>query len=182
MIINFDKKVKSLERQNKWNEVIDLLESQWKKDKSDLNKCLCIGAEIWFVLVFYERLDIKDVNNNHLVDKLMDITNYGFEHFLNESRFNAIFGYMIYLMPYHFKDFDGDYYGWVNKGRNMMKKAYLVEKSNPVYSALYYSSIGQDKKFNESCILFNQRKNEFFSQNDEVGGYFHRILSCSSYR
>lgn len=177
MIINFDKKVKSLERQNKWNEVIELLESQWKKDQSDLNKCLCIGTELWFLLVFYERLDIKDVNTNHLADKLMDITNYGFEHFMNENSFNAIFGYMIYLMPYYFKDFDGDYYGWVNKGRNMMKKAYIAEKSNPVYSALYFNSIGDDKSNKESCILFNQNKDKYFSEYEEVGSYFIRILS-----
>lgn len=177
LIIEFDKKVKILESQNKWNDVIELIESQWKKDKLDLNKCLCVGTEIWFVLVFYERLEIDDIDEKSLMEKLMYITNFGFEHFIDEASFNAIFGYMIYLMPYYFNDYGGDYEGWKNKGRDMMKKAYMEEKSNPVYAALYSRSQGEDEKNKEACSVFIQNKNSYFSESEEVGDYFIRILS-----
>ena len=180
MILTFNEKVKELEHQNKWNEVFELLHIEWEEDKTNINNFLCLGTEIWFILVFYERLRIKIIDKNLLYEKLKELKNYGFEKFENQKYFNAIFGYMIKVMPYLFID-DGtavSYDEWQKKGEEMIRKAYLKEKSNPFFAALYFCSIYDEEKMKDSCRLFTQVKNEFFSEDEEVGAYFIRILSC----
>lgn len=180
MILKFNNKIKELEEQNKWNEIVELLTNEWEKDKTDLNNYLCLGTEIWFLIVFYDRLRIKSIDRNSLILKLNEIKNYGFDNFKNQVYFNAIFGYMIYLMPYYFFDGDGTaaaYDEWQTRGKNMMQKAYLKDKYNPVFAALYYNSHGKEEKFKKSSMLFSQDKHKYFSESEEVGSYFIRILS-----
>ena len=179
MVLTFNNKIKDLEKQKKWSEAVEFLYVEWEKDKKNFNNYLCLGTEVWYVLVYYIRMRIEDIGYEWLTHKLQDIASYGFENFQNHNYFNAIFGYMIYMTPHAFlKRFtSAAYEEWQNKGKEMMKIAYLEEKTNPFIATLYFHSIGDEEKMKEASSLFAQNIKDFFSEDEEVGSYFVRVFS-----
>jgi hypothetical protein len=90
------------------------------------------------------------------------------------AEFNFIAGYAISIFPYEF----GDYEELEIKGKEMLKKAFEMEQSNPIYEMVYLGSKNRNKKeeslYKKSCaesklilkIKYNGKGllNEYYNQ------------------
>lgn len=164
--IVFDDCVFDFEKKQRWNTVINYLFDKWKNDPYCLNNLLCIGTELWYVILEMDYWNnspttlpknIELVSDKYLQNKLMEVTRWGFDNFADSPLFNAVFGYLIKVMPYLFIDYNGDYVGWREKGINMIKRSYEIDNSCLVIRALYCELTVQPEeqsvndKFMDSC-------------------------------
>lgn len=182
----FDERIATLEKDNRWETIINIVWSQWEADPNNLNCLLCAGTQLWYTLLMmdYIRDDPSPMSNVELVpDKilqrqLMSVTRYGFNHFANNPIFNAYYGYMIFLMPYFFLDYNGDYSGWQEKGLNMICHAYSLEPNNPFVKAIYFEheGFGKDTPFFGACKEIWSAFTLDQWGYSEVQQYFYRIL------
>lgn len=185
--LKFDERIATLEKDNRWKTAADIVLEQWESTPSDLNYLLCVGTQMWYTILVmdYIRNDpspptaVEFVPEMYLQEKLMNATRYGFEHFANNPIFNAYYGYMIYLMPYFFLDYNGDYLGWQAKGYEMMRRSYNLDINNPFTKAMYYGSegCGKDTPFYDACKEIWSLITPEQWGDSEVQQYFFRILN-----
>lgn len=127
--------LRELEEQEKWEEAAALLYSQWKAQKNDCD-ILCTAAfECWFTL---EECDCTSSSTHNLKRILIEMTEYGKEHFGEDSKFLWLFGYMIILFPFWF--YEGDdrwYHQWERCGEKMLLKATRLDPDDPLVRMTY---------------------------------------------
>lgn len=187
----FDKRIASLEKDNRWKTAADIVFEQWETNPNDLNCVLCAGTQLWYTLLVMEYIRndpspttaVEFVPDMQLQKHLMNVTRYGFEHFANNPVFNAYYGYMICLMPYFFLDYNGDYLGWQEKGHEMMRRSYNLDSNSPFTKAMYYESegYGKDTLFYDACQEIWSIITPEQWGNSEVQQYFFRILHGDSF-
>ena len=186
----FDERVSKLEKDNRWGAVVRIVLQQWNDCPNDLNRLLCAGTQLWYTLLVMDyirndplQLDDEFVPDIHLQNDLMIVTRYGLIHFAENPIFNAYFGYMIYLMPYFFIDYNGDYLGWQAKGLEMMRLSYILDPDNPFTKAVYYEKdgYGKDTPFFDACReIWSKLTPEQWGET-KVQQYFFRILHGESF-
>lgn len=187
----FDKRITTLEKDNRWKTAADIVLQQWEANPNDLNCLLCVGTQLWYTLLVmdYIRNDpspptaVEFVPDIQLQKHLMNVTCYGFKHFANNPIFNAYYGYMICLMPYFFLDYNGDYLGWQEKGHEMMRLSYNLDTNSPFTKAMYYVSegSGKDTPFYDACKEIWSKITPEQWGDSEVQQYFFRILHGDSF-
>jgi len=176
-MINFPTCIRLLEEQNQWEQAIYYLLKEWKSDQFNLNKLLCASTEIWFVLVFFERLEeAEQIDEQWIQSELKDMTDFGFQHFPDEMLFNLFFGYMIILFPYYFDIGDNDYDDKQQLGSEMCLKALQICPNNPVAKIFCRNELddifSQLLKEGEAYVCAH-----FPEDGSEVIQYYRRILS-----
>jgi len=163
----------------------------WLANPDSLNCLLCAGTQIWYTLLVLD--DIKDeslalgkidlISDEQLKNNLMRVTRYGFEHFSNDSAFNAYFGYMISVMPYLFLDYNGDYLGWQERGNEMIRFSFHLNPNNLFAEALYLEldGCGRGTPFYNACQKIWSRITPEQWGYSGVQRYFFRILHGDSF-
>lgn len=184
--LKFDKRISSLEKENRWETAVNIVWEQWKSQPNDLNSLLCAGTQLWYSILIMDELkygpilvhDTEIISDSRLQRDLIEITRYGFEYFVNEPIFNAYFGYMISTMPYFFLDYGGDYDGWRNKGIKMMRRSYVLAPDNPFCEAMHYEKDYDDVelRYFEACKKIWSKITPMQWGDSEVQQYFFRIL------
>lgn len=187
----FDKRIATLEKDNRWKTVVDIVLQQWEASPNDLNCLLCVGTQLWYTLLVmdYIRNDpfpptaVEFVPDIQLQKHLMNVTRYGFKHFANNPIFNAYYGYMICLMPYFFPDYNGDYLGWQAKGSEMLRRSYKLDPNSPFTRAMYFEKDGYEKDtpFFDACKEIWSKMTPAQWGDSEVQQYFFRILHGDSF-
>jgi len=122
-----------LEAAEKYNEAY----SEYKKLILENNA----DFETWKYYFFFLWSMIEDVSG--ILKKDIDIRTEleselknGLNKYSELSEFNFIAGYAISIFPYEF----GDYEELEIKGKEMLKKAFELEQSNPIYKMVYLGS------------------------------------------
>ena len=184
--LHFDDVTKGLEIAHQWYSATQRLYELWERDPMNLNNLLCVGTETWYCLLAcdYDSLDPEQqrIIPSFEVDKLYEILtiifHYGERNFSENAIFNAYFGYMIRVMPYFFLDCAGDYVGWQNKGKKMVRSAYMQEPNNPFVRAIYFEQESyQSEEFDAACKLLWSEVSPSVWGDSEVPQYFLRILN-----
>ena len=144
--LEFDTKILEYEKQNRWGSAADYAFQLWLDNPKNLNRLLCAGTQLWYTLLVLD--DIKKdslsleeselISETYLKKRLMKVTWFGFDHFPDDTVFNAYFGYMISLMPHFFCDYSGDYLGWQEKGNKMIRLSYIKNSDNLFAEALCF--------------------------------------------
>ena len=189
--LDFNNIVPTLEKENRWKTVVDIVLQQWKASPNDLNYLLCAGTQLWYTLLVMDCIrndpfapdDVEIVPDEQLQIDLMNVTRYGFKHFADNPIFNAYFGYMISVMPYFFLDYNGDYLGWRAKGIEMMHRSYNLDPNSPFTKAMCYKSdgYGKDTPYYNACKEIWSEITPTQWGNSEVQQYFFRILHGDSF-
>lgn len=189
--LTFDKRIPKLEKKNCWKTAVDIVMQQWLANPHDLNCLLCAGTQLWYTLLVMDHIRndpspptaVEFIPDIQLQKHLMNVTRYGFKHFANNPIFNAYYGYMIYLMPYFFLDYNGDYLGWQAKGIEMMCLSYRLDPDNPFTKAMYYEQdgYGKDTPFYDACKEIWSKITPVQWGDSEVQQYFFRILHGDSF-
>ena len=187
----FDKRIATLEKDNRWKTAANIVLQQWENNPNDLNSLLCAGTQLWYTLLVMDDIrndpfppdNIEFISDEQLQNNLLHVTRYGFKHFADNSIFNAYFGYMISVMPYFFLDYNGDYLGWKSKGITMMHYSYYLDPSSPFTKAMYYEPEGSGKytPFYDSCKEIWSLITPEQWGDSEVQQYFFRILHGDSF-
>ena len=121
---------------------------------------------------------IELANREEIEDMLMDVTRCGLKHFHNNSTFNAYFGYMFKVMPYFFKDYNGDYVGWQQKGISMMRYSYMLDSLNPLAKAMYYEiDCDNESDYIQACQELWKQIDPIEWGQSEVQMYFYSVLN-----
>lgn len=182
MYLSYSEAIQELEKKNNWSEAINQLRINWQNNKKSVDSLICYGMEIWFVLVFYERLKgVEDINSQDLRVQLTDAMLFGQEYFSEDPYFNVFFGYMIYVMPYQFLNYQGDYDKEYNLGKQMILKAYQKEPTNPFFAALYHGSIKDYDAREQDCAVLMKNQTYPIQNGSEVNAYLFRILDGEKY-
>ena len=161
-ILQFDKQIIENEKCNRWKTASCIAFDNWTKDKSNLNSLLCAGAQVWYTLLIqnYYRstcsapINVELEQESILQNKLIEVTQWGVENFLNDAMFNCYFGYMIKVKPHYFlglcNEYDYDY--WKTKGISMIRHAYELFPQDPLIKAVFYESISYgNTEFQIAC-------------------------------
>ena len=160
-----------LETAKKYNEAY----SEYKKMISENNA----DFKTWKYYFFFLWSMIEDVSGFFkmgidLRTELESELRNGLNKYWKLAEFNFIAGYAISIFPYEF----GDYEELEIKGKEMLKKAFEMEQSNPIYEMVYLGSKNRNKKeeslYKKSCaesklilkIKYNGKGllNEYFNQ------------------
>ena len=161
-------------------EATEIAYTQWKAQPMDRNLLLCAGTELWYTEVvcgdFEYGPPIVYGDETLRLERLMEVTRWMFQYFENDAVCNAYFGYMIEVMPYFFSDYGGDYDGWREKGRNMMKKAYRLEPENLFVKAMYYEALEDTPHYRAACAELWKRETPESWGTSAVQTYFFSIL------
>jgi hypothetical protein len=127
------KQIFELESAEKYNEAY----SGYRKLISENNT----DFETWKYYFFFLWSMIEDVNGHFEKDidlrtELESELKSGLKKYSKLAEFNFIAGYAISIFPYEF----GDYENLEIKGKEMLKKAFELEQSNPIYKMVYFGS------------------------------------------
>jgi hypothetical protein len=160
-----------LETAKKYNEAY----SEYKKMISENNA----DFKTWKYYFFFLWSMIEDVSGFFkmgidLRTELESELRNGLNKYSKLAEFNFIAGYAISIFPYEF----GDYEELEIKGKEMLKKAFEMEQSNPIYEMVYLGSKNRNKKeeslYKKSCaesklilkIKYNGKGllNEYYNQ------------------
>lgn len=122
-----------LETAEKYNEAY----SEYQKLISEND----VDFETWKYYYFFLWSMIEDVNGQFkkgidLRTELESELKNGLNKYSELAEFNFIAGYMVSIFPYEF----GDYEELEIKGKEMLKKAFEMEQSNPIYKMVYLGS------------------------------------------
>lgn len=103
--------------------------------------------ETWKYYFFFLWSMIEEVSGHFKKDidlrtELETELKYGLSKYSELAEFNFIAGYAISIFPYEF----GDYEELEIKGKEMLKKAFELEQSNPIYEMVYLGSKSLNKK------------------------------------
>ena len=128
-----------LETSEKYNEAY----SEYKKLLSENNA----DFKTWKYYFFFLWSMIEDVNGVFKKDidlrtELESELKNGLKKYSELAEFNFIAGYTISIFPYEF----GDYEKLEVKGKEMLKKAFEKEQSNPIYKMVYLGSKSLNNK------------------------------------
>lgn len=183
MFLPYSKQVQKLEEENNWILAIYQLRKNWESNPEYVEKLISYGMEIWYVLVFYERIKgVKNICLNDLRVELMSTLEFGQRCFPENPYFNAYYGYMIYVMPYEFLCYQGDYDKGLNLGKHMIQKAFEKEPTNPLFAAFYHGSIQDDDARDKDCKALMQNQTQLSNGsvvNDYLFRIFHGDIYCS---
>lgn len=128
-----------LETAEKYNEAYSEYQKLISENNSDF--------ETWKYYFFFLWSMLEDVNGQFKKDinlrtELESELRNGLYKYSELAEFNFIAGYTISIFPYEF----GDYEKLEIKGKEMLKKAFELEQSNPIYKMVYLGS----KSLNEN--------------------------------
>ncbi len=170
-----------LEQAEKWEEARELLYSLWSCDKNNVSMLCRAISECWYVLAEWDCCIVnKQSSFNLFKDTLVELTEYGLEHFLTNEDFLWMTGYMISMFPYLFFKGNEDYLysKWEQKGKQMLFKATQIQPNNLISRTLYLGSLQSNreeylraKKRLQSCVK------DYFSGNTAIEVYFKDVLS-----
>jgi hypothetical protein len=166
--------VDQLEQKEDWNEARDYMYNEWKKEKLNLKKYLRLSFLCWYIVVESGCLNDSTINDAEYEYLLMEIKDFGFKHFSQDSEFLWVYGYMISLFPYYF----GEYEEWEEKGNQMIYKAYKLNSQDPIVKYIYIrsfpSSIVPGAREIEQVV--NKLLPERFKGNGQLQSYFKEVL------
>ena len=187
--LEFDIRVIEFERSNRWKSAVKIVMEQWRASPHNLNLLLCAGTQLWYTLLVMDdindvlppvstNIEIEMVSPFELQNELMTVTRTGFELLTDNALFNSYFGHMISVMPYYFLEYKGDYDKWQTMGKEMLKRAYLLEPHNPFAKAMFYSleAYNNNTLFHDACKEFWRTITPAQWGSSEVQQYFFRIL------
>jgi len=160
-----------LESAEKYNDAYFQYQKLISKNNTDF--------EIWKYYFFFLWSMLEDVNGRFTEDinlrtELESELKNGLNKYSELADFNFIAGYTISIFPYEF----GEYEEFEIKGKEMLKKAFEMEPSNPIYKMVYLgSNVLNDKKQSlyemactESILILKTKHNgkgllnEYFNQ------------------
>lgn len=144
MKLQFDRGVLDLERRNQWIEAADRLYSQWQRSPGNKNCLLCAGAEIWFLICYYdqpplnETIDYDSFDLAGSMEKLQELTKEGFARYPYDPDFLALFGCLMKVQPFWFVSGQNrDVLSIEKKGLEMVREAYRLSPDDPDIDAIY---------------------------------------------
>jgi hypothetical protein len=163
-----------LEAAEKYNEAY----SEYKKMISENNA----DFETWKYYFFFLWSMIEDVSGIFKMGiDLRTELEYELKNGLNKysklAEFNFITGYAISIFPYEF----GDYEKLEIKGKKMLKKAFEMEKSNPIYEMVYLGSKSRNKKeeslYKKKCAESKQILKIKYNGKGLLNEYFNQVFN-----
>jgi len=158
-ILQFDKKFLDLEDANLESDAVEYVYWRWKNAPMSIDRLLCAGVALWHAIRVYD----YDIHNpsfercadvqyeDNLYGRLMEVTKWGMNFFSDDPSFNVYFGYLIEVMPYFFLDYGGDYDGWRQKGRDMIRHAHALDPNSVFVQAMLFRNECTDL-FEDACV------------------------------
>jgi len=122
-----------LESEQKYNEAYSKYKNLISSNKADFQTWKYYFFFLWSMLEDGSGLFRKDID---LRTKLGFELEKGLNKHSELAEFNFIAGYTISIFPYEF----GEYEELELKGKKMLKKAFEMEQSNPIYEMVYLGS------------------------------------------
>ncbi|MCL2311030.1 MAG: hypothetical protein FWC41_00865 [Firmicutes bacterium] len=171
-----------LEQDGQWEAIRKLLYKQWENHKSKLESLVTLAFECWIVLSEWHCC-IKNENLNYdlFKDNLIDVYNYGIEHFDNNQIFQCLFGYMMSLFPnlfYSDDDLSGEKYVlYENKGKAMLEKSYRNNPNNLLAKVLFFGTTDKTKEYNKAREEIKPLLTTLFPGKTAIEQYFKEVLS-----
>jgi len=172
----------ALEKQEKWEEVRSLLFNQWNSDKNNIDRLLRLMTECWYVLVEWDCCIANEgLAFQQFKETLMLSTEYGLQHFPQNSRFLCMAGYMISLFPYLFyhDGSDSKYLELEHKGKQMLAESYALNPDDPVATVFCLGTKNQDKEYLEAKAMLSASFIDLFRGETAIEQYFRDILTMN---
>tara|TARA_R110002126_G_scaffold78629_1_gene195615 strand:- start:5138 stop:5665 length:528 start_codon:yes stop_codon:yes gene_type:complete len=170
---NFEQ-IFELETAEKYNEAY----SEYKKLISENNA----EFETWKYYFFFLWSMLEDVNGQFKKDidlrtELESELKNGLNKYSELAEFNFIAGYTISIFPYEF----GDYEELEIKGKEMLKKAFELEPSNPIYKMVYLGSKSLNEKeqsiYKKACAESKQILITKHSGKGLLNEYYNQVFN-----
>jgi hypothetical protein len=127
------KQIFELESAEKYNEAYSEYRNLFSENNANFESWKYYFFFLWSMLEDVNGLFKKDID---LRAELKSELNNGLKKYSELAEFNFIVGYTISIFPYEF----GDYEEFEIKGKEMLKKAFELEQSNPIYKMVYLGS------------------------------------------
>lgn len=184
--ISFDPIIAKFESREEWGAAARFVYDKWIHDPTNLCALVAAGTQMWYTLLiideaksnpFLQTPSVELPRSDDIMVWLMEVTQYGLDHFSACACFNAFFGYMIKVMPYFFINYHGDYNGWYDKGIEMMKSAYQLARQDLLAKAMYYEAMEDDTEYQNVCGQIWRALTPEEWGNSLVQQYFFRILN-----
>lgn len=101
----------------------------------------------------------------------------GLNKYSQLAEFNFITGYAISIFPYEF----GDYKELEIKGKQMLKKAFEMNKSNPIYEMVYLGSKNLNKReeslYKKACVNSKQILKIKYQGKGLLNEYYNQVFN-----
>ena len=128
-----------LESAEKYNEAYSEYRNLISENNADFETWKYYFFFLWSMLEDVNGLFKKDID---LRTELEFELKNGLKKYSELAEFNFIAGYAISIFPYEF----GDYEELEIKGKEMLKKAFELEQTNPIYKMVYLGSKSLNEK------------------------------------
>ena len=138
-----------LESAEKYNEAYSEYRNLISENNADFETWKYYFFFLWSMIEDVDGLFKKDIDLRTELESELKI---GLKKYSDLAEFNFIAGYAISIFPYEF----GDYEELEIKGKEMLKKAFELEQSNPIYEMVYLGSKSLNKKeqslYKKACV------------------------------
>jgi len=167
--------IEVLEDESKWEQAREALLERYRANPNDLQTVIRLGFLSWYVLVEWGCIHVTEDMNQRTYQTILDeVAHTGFDNFSDNADFLWCFGYMIFLFPYYFGDFDQ----WQQKGIEMTKQAYEKMK-DPMLKMIYLGcDVTRDLRgYYDACYEARPLVATRFSGNGVLNHYFATALN-----
>ena len=168
-----------LEKQEKWEDARKLLYKLWEGDKFNCDKLIRLFSECWYVLSLWDCcLSKENISFQAFQNTLIECIEFGFENFMNNSRFLCIAGYMISTLPHLFllKGMDSSYIEWEQKGIDMLRKSNEIDPNDRISEILNLGMKFDFDRYNKVKRLFILDLNDSLLNETAIEVYFKNVL------
>ena len=189
--LDFDEAIVKLERENFWKGAVDIALQEWMAQPDNINRFLCAGVQLWHTLLIMDYIrnepfppeGVEFPPYPQMQSNLVNITQYGFDHFVDNPIFNSYFGYMISVMPHFFIGPNGNYLEWQERGLEMIRRSYIQSPDNPFVKAMYHAldDCSKGTPYYEACLEIWSNITPTQWGNSAAQQYFFHILHGDSF-
>ena len=168
------KKIFELESAEKYNEAY----SEYQNLISEKT----VDFETWKYYFFFLWSMIEDINGVFKIDidlqtELKSELKKVQKKYSEIAEFNFIAGYTISIFPYEFGDFEK----LEIKGKAMLKKAYQMERSNPIYKMVYLGSKNLNERehslYKKACVESKLIIKTKHNQKGLLNEYYNQVFN-----
>ena len=174
------KELAELERDEKWDEVRELLYETWAKDKLNYETFIRLFSECWYLLAEWDCwVNAGDLSFRAFKNTLIECTEFGMSNFMDNPRFLCLAGYMISMFPCLFFEHGSEkqYIDLEQKGVDMLCKAQELDPNDKMAKIFNLGQTQGESKYKKALKSIASELATLFPGDTELERYFIDILS-----
>ena len=176
----FDKTLYRYEQSEQWDRCLIYLKDMTLLYPKNKTIFFSLAAYSWYVLTFWDICMPVNEMKRHDFELMLSETYMKAQHlFWEDSNCLWMFGYFMRTNFLDFAFISADFRDVIEEGDALIKKAYLLERSNKLAEMMYYEIENRKSEYNRVKKEVIERISDYFPNKSEIDNYFTEVFTST---